>query len=145
MLPVLDYVHGQLVIHRDIKPSNIIRRKDGGGMVLIDFGAVKEINPQAANHSIAIGTKGYTPPEQYMGRPNFSSDVYALGMVAIEAATNVSPLELDRPTTDDILQWRHLAPISPELANVLDKMVAYQYGNRYQSASDVLKDLQQFL
>ncbi len=145
MLSVLDYIHGQSVIHRDIKPSNIIRCTDGGKMVLIDFGAVKEINPQAVNQSIAIGTKGYTPPEQYMGRPNFSSDLYALGMVAIEAATNTSPLELDRPTTDDILQWRHLAPLNPELANVLDKMVAYQYGNRYKSASEVLKDLQQFL
>jgi CHASE2 domain-containing sensor protein/predicted Ser/Thr protein kinase len=145
MLPVLDYIHGQSVIHRDIKPSNIIRCKDGGKMVLIDFGAVKEINPQAVNQSIAIGTKGYTPPEQYMGRPNFSSDIYALGMVAIEAATNTSPLELDRPTTDDILQWRHLAPLQPALANVLDKMVAYQYGNRYKSASEVLKDLQAFL
>lgn len=144
MLPVLDYIHGQSVIHRDIKPSNIMRRQDNDRMVLIDFGAVKEINPQAVNQSIAIGTKGYTPPEQFMGRPNCSSDIYALGMVAIEAATNVSPLELERPTTDDILQWRHLAPLRPELANILDKMVAYQYGNRYQSASDVLKDLQQF-
>jgi serine/threonine protein kinase len=133
------------VIHRDIKPSNIIRRQGDDKMVLIDFGAVKEINPQMVNHSIAIGTKGYTPPEQYMGRPNFSSDIYALGMVAIEAATNVSPLELDRPQPSDILQWRHLAPLSPELANLLDKMVAYQYGDRYQSASDVLKDLQPFL
>jgi Protein kinase domain/CHASE2 domain len=145
MLPVLEYIHGQLVIHRDIKPSNIIRRQGDGKMVLIDFGAVKEINPQMVNHSIAIGTKGYTPPEQYMGRPNFSSDIYALGMVAIEAATNVSPLELDRPQPSDILQWRHLSPLSPELANLLDKMVAYQYGDRYQSASDVLKDLQPFL
>jgi CHASE2 domain-containing sensor protein/predicted Ser/Thr protein kinase len=154
MLPVLSYIHSQSVIHRDIKPSNIIRRQEDGKMVLIDFGAVKEINPPVLapnaggkdpNHTVAIGTKGYTPPEQYMGRPNFSSDIYALGMVAIEAATNTSPSELDRPTTDDILQWRHLAPLQPELANVLDKMVAYQYGNRYQSASEVLKDLQPFL
>lgn len=145
MLPVLEYIHGQLVIHRDIKPSNIIRRQEDGRMVLIDFGAVKEINPQLVNHSIAIGTKGYTPPEQYMGRPNFSSDIYALGMVAIEAATNTSPLDLDRPQPSDILQWRHLAPLSPGLADLLDKMVAYQYGDRYQSASDVLKDLQPFL
>ncbi len=37
MLPVLEYIHGQRVIHRDIKPSNIIRRKENGQFVLIDF------------------------------------------------------------------------------------------------------------
>jgi CHASE2 domain-containing sensor protein/predicted Ser/Thr protein kinase len=145
MLPVLDYIHGQRVIHRDIKPSNIIRRPQGE-MVLIDFGAVKEINPQnASSPTVAIGTRGYTPAEQFAGRPTFSSDVYALGMVAVEAATACSPQELDVDEATGKLQWQNLAPLSPPLIALIDKMVAYHGADRYQSARDVLQALQPLL
>ncbi len=150
LLPVLEYIHSQHVIHRDIKPSNIIRSQVDQKLVLIDFGAVKEINPQLADsahgdRTIAIGTRGFTPAEQYAGRPNFSSDIYALGMIAIGAATRKNPrdLELDEKTGN--LRWQHLAPLSPELMKILDRMVAYQYINRYQSAAAVLQDLQPFI
>jgi CHASE2 domain-containing sensor protein/predicted Ser/Thr protein kinase len=141
MLPVLAYIHEQRVIHRDIKPSNIMRRKENGQLVLIDFGAVKEINPKNEKvNTISIGTLGYTPPEQFAGRPNFTSDIYALGMTAIEAATNHSPRDIE--DLDNNLQWRHLAPIDKSLADIIDKMVVFESISRYQSANEVLKDLQ---
>jgi serine/threonine protein kinase len=67
LLPVLGFIHSQHVIHRDLKPGNIIRERDRGKLVLIDFGAVKEIQPHNPDddRTIAIGTRGYTPPEQY--------------------------------------------------------------------------------
>jgi CHASE2 domain-containing sensor protein/predicted Ser/Thr protein kinase len=146
MLPVLEYIHERGVIHRDIKPSNIIRRSSDQVLVLIDFGAVKEINPQMPDAAtIAIGTRGYTPAEQYAGHPRFSSDVYALGMIAIEAATNTNPREIPLNDKTGNLDWEELSPMSPAIEAILNKMVAYQYLQRYQSATDVLHDLQLML
>jgi CHASE2 domain-containing sensor protein/tRNA A-37 threonylcarbamoyl transferase component Bud32 len=144
LLPVLGFIHSQFVIHRDLKPGNIIRDRDRGKLVLIDFGAVKEIQPQVTNdldRTIAIGTRGYTPPEQYAGQPNYTSDIYALGTIAIEALTNTHPRYLPVDETTGNLVWNDLAAVSPALARVLDKMVAYHFRDRYQSATAVLMDL----
>jgi serine/threonine-protein kinase len=77
----LVYVHENKVIHRDIKPANIMRRKDGK-LVLIDFGIVKQINNTITMKSGStkrtkplIGTLGYMPIEQAIGKPKFSSDI----------------------------------------------------------------------
>jgi CHASE2 domain-containing sensor protein/predicted Ser/Thr protein kinase len=144
LLPVLGFIHSQRVIHRDLKPGNIIRERERGKLVLIDFGAVKELQPQASkeqDRTIAIGTRGYTPPEQYAGQPNYTSDIYALGTIAIEALTNTHPryLPVDDHTGD--LIWHDLVSIDPQLMRVIDKMVAYHFRDRYQSATAVLIDL----
>lgn len=82
ILGVLAFVHQKKVIHRDIKPANIRRRQDGK-IVLIDFGAVKQISTQLANPkgtislTIGIGTPGYMPNEQANSKPKLSSDIYA--------------------------------------------------------------------
>ncbi len=144
LLPVLGFIHSQRVIHRDLKPGNIIRAHERGKLVLIDFGAVKEIQPQTEeerNHSIAIGTRGYTPPEQYAGQPNYTSDIFALGVVAIEALTSTHPRDLPVNELTGNLVWRDRAIVTPALAQILDKMVAYHFKDRYQSATAVLIDL----
>jgi CHASE2 domain-containing sensor protein/tRNA A-37 threonylcarbamoyl transferase component Bud32 len=137
LLPVLGFIHSQHVIHRDLKPGNIIRDRDRGKLVLIDFGAVKEIQPQAddRNVTISIGTRGYTPPEQYAGQPNYTSDIYAL------ALTNIHPRYLPVDDQTGNLVWRDLASVTPKIADILDKMVAYHFRDRYQSATAVLMDL----
>lgn len=64
------FVHQNNVIHRDIKPPNLIRRQGDGKIVLIDFGAVKQIGTQVVNAqgetrmTVSIGTPGYMPSEQ---------------------------------------------------------------------------------
>ncbi len=152
LLHTLEFVHGQGVIHRDIKPSNIIRRQSDAKLVLIDFGAVKEI-PQLAEDgsraelqtaaTIGIGTQGYMPNEQYAGNPRLSSDIYALGMTAIQALTGLPPSQLQKdPETEDVL-WKHRTEVSHELALVISKMVRYHFSQRYQSAHEVLEALQQ--
>jgi len=141
VLPILEYVHSEQVIHRDIKPSNIIRR-EGGSLVLIDFGAVKQIT-QAQSNTTIIGTPGYTPPEQAIGEPNYSSDIHALGMVAIQSLTGTAPRNIPRhPDTEEVM-WRDLAKpeISDALTEILQKMVHPNYKKRYQSAAEVLQDL----
>jgi serine/threonine protein kinase len=145
ILDVLRFVHQKNVIHRDIKPSNIIRREKDGKIVLIDFGAVKQVASQALDdtstlsaHTVIVGTPGYMPGEQLRGSPRTSSDVYAVGMIAIYALTGLNPalgqLPEDEQTAEIV--WRDRASISPEFASILDKMVAYDFRQRYVSATE---------
>jgi serine/threonine protein kinase len=136
-------VHSQGVIHRDVKPSNLIRRQADGHMAMIDFGAVKQIHPQAQedNFTVAIGTVGYAPPEQFIGQPRFNSDIYALGMIAIQALTGIAVKQLQRDVTTGALVWQHLATVSRPLAAILDRMTAYDFHQRYGSATEVLQAL----
>ncbi|MGK7896503.1 MAG: protein kinase, partial [Xenococcus sp. (in: cyanobacteria)] len=88
MLEILAFVHANNVIHRDIKPQNIMRRKDSR-LVFIDFGAIKEIATRPIDSSttpftFSIGTPDYIPIEQFRGKPEYSSDIYALGITAIQ-------------------------------------------------------------
>jgi serine/threonine-protein kinase len=142
VLKILEFVHQNNVIHRDIKPSNIIRRYRDQKLVLIDFGAVKEINSHFVDSTINIGTFGYTPPEQLVGRPNFCSDIYAVGIIGIQALTGLLPLEITQlPETDEVV-WHKQAQISDELAIILDKMVCYNFIQRYQTVREVIWDLE---
>ncbi|MFP5274280.1 protein kinase domain-containing protein [Coleofasciculus sp.] len=150
ILHVLAYVHEQNVIHRDIKPSNLIRRQQDGKIVLIDFGAVKQVttqfsHPQSGqtNLTISIGTQGYVPKEQLGGQPRFSSDVYAVGILGIQALTGTHPRVLrENPETGEI-QWRDLAPhVNLNLAEILDQMIRYDFRDRYQTATEALFALQ---
>ncbi|MBW4681027.1 MAG: tetratricopeptide repeat protein [Microcoleus vaginatus WJT46-NPBG5] len=146
-LKVLEFVHQQQVIHRDIKPSNLMRREADGKLILIDFGAVKQIRTKVVNSqgmtrsTVQIGTFGYMPSEQAQGRPKLSSDIYALGMIAIQALTGIFPDELqDDPETGEIC-WRNLVPVRENLADILDKMVRYDFRQRYPSATEALQAL----
>lgn len=152
VLEILEFVHGEGVIHRDINPSNIIRRKPDGKLVLIDFGSVKEVRTPLGNsqgqmlRTIAAGTPAYMPIEQFQGNPQFNSDIYATGMIGIQALTGLPAGELPKlqdsqnANTGNIL-WRQRAQVSPQLADIIDKMVHYYYGHRYQSVTQVLADL----
>lgn len=145
VLEVLAFVHEHRVIHRDIKPANIIRSTKDSRLVLIDFGAVKLMQPPSSEETelatVAIGTKGYAPPEQLAGHPRLASDIYAVGMMGIQALTGISPQELQLDPDTGNVMWRESAQVSAELAAILDKMVCYHFGDRYQSAHAVLQDL----
>lgn len=148
ILRTLAFVHEQDVIHRDIKPSNLIRRQKDGKIVLIDFGAVKEIRSLALNSgeqitgTILIGSSGYMPSEQLKGKPRFNSDIYAVGVTAIQLLTGVSPDEFEENAETGEMIWREHASISNELAVILDKMVRSYFRDRYQSVKEVLFDIE---
>ena len=147
VLDILSFVHQNNVIHRDIKPSNLIRQSDGK-IVLIDFGAVKEITNITLTEgqsnlkelTVAIGTPGYMPIEQQNGVPNFNSDIYALGMTAIHAITGCHPDQLPRYETGEI-SWQERANCSPEMAEILNKMVKISSYQRYRNTGEVINDL----
>ena len=147
ILIILEFIHQQNVIHRDIKPSNLIRRNSDGKLVLIDFGAVKEIQTLVIGAggqpkpSIIVGTDGYMPTEQLKGRPRPNSDIYALGVMAILALTGLFPGQLQEDTDTGELVWRQHAQVSRKIAHVIDKMVHSNCLKRYQSATEVLRDL----
>lgn len=146
ILDILEFVHRQKVIHRDINPRNIIRRKPDDKLVLIDFGAVKQITTQVITPSgktkftVAIGTPGYIPSEQAQGNPKFSSDIYALGILGIQALTGLSPEQLEKDADTSEIIWQHTS-VSDDFAKVLDKMVCYDFRERYRSAGIVLQAL----
>ncbi|MDZ8055819.1 MAG: CHASE2 domain-containing protein [Aulosira sp. ZfuVER01] len=156
ILQVLVFIHSYGVIHRDIKPSNLIRRKADEHIVLIDFGAVKQVQPQEQEtQTIAIGTPGYAPAEQMSGQPALNSDIYALGMIGIQALTGIHPkvfrrdtnsgaviIQVESQTNQQIWQyWWELAETTEEFARVLDKMVHLDFTQRYQSAIEVFNKL----
>ncbi|OLP20146.1 hypothetical protein BST81_01550 [Leptolyngbya sp. 'hensonii'] len=145
VLEVLLFVHSYQVIHRDIKPSNIIRRKKDNRLVLIDFGAVKQMQPplyaDREGPTVAIGTRGYAPAEQLAGHPGLNSDIYALGMIAIQALTGVQPQQLQQDQETGTVLWSHLTQATPGLVTLLERMVRYYFNERYQSASEVMQDL----
>ncbi len=145
VLSILEFVHSQGVIHRDIKPDNIIRRTADNKLVLVDFGAVKQLRTHLVTSmgqptaTIVIGTPGYMPTEQGQGKPRPNSDIYSLGIIAIQAITGVGANSLQEdPNTGELL-WQHLAPVNSKLAAVLSKMVHYHFKDRYQSAAEALQ------
>jgi serine/threonine protein kinase len=145
ILTTLAFVHEHNVIHRDLKPDNLIRRKKDNKIVLIDFGAVKEIMSTAGSmggrsqQATIIGTPGYMPIEQHRGQPKLSSDIYAVGVIAIQAITGLYPDELAiNPNTNEI-EWRDRVQVSSKLSEVIDKMVEPDFRQRYQSAGEALQ------
>ncbi len=144
LLDVLAFVHSQGVIHRDIKPGNLIRRQSDGQIVLIDFGAIKQLEQVHPPHRTGtqIGTVGFMPPEQAQGKPRPNSDLYGIGMIGISAITGHPAIGLpDDPQTGEIV-WQHLATVSHEFAQILNRLVRYHFQHRYQTVTEVQHDLQ---
>ncbi|MFB2938290.1 protein kinase [Aerosakkonemataceae cyanobacterium BLCC-F154] len=144
VLKILEFVHQEGIIHRDVNPKNLIRRKADGKLVLIDFGAVKDnlgASPRNIKSTMTVGTPGYMPNEQAGGSPKLCSDIYAVGMMGIQALTGLSVNQLEEdPHTAEIV-WKHRAKISKTLEVVLEKMVRSYFRDRYQSAIEALTAL----
>ncbi len=143
MLEVLTHVHQHQIIHRDIKPENIIQRSEDDRYVLIDFGAVKELNADESSNAdaLVVGTAGYRSPEHLRGEPGFASDIYGLGITTIQLLTRTHPSRL--PRVDDKLSWQDNSTVVPELASIIDRMICPQIADRYQSTQEVIAALQQ--
>lgn len=140
-LEILDYLHtlNPPIIHRDIKPSNLIFTPSGS-TALIDFGAIQKELSGYTGGSTVIGTTGYMPPEQLMGKATPQSDLYALGATIVFLVTHKSPSEL--PFERMQIQYEAYADISTPLKQFIDKMIASDSSKRFQTPQEALVALQ---
>ncbi|MBD2199237.1 MULTISPECIES: serine/threonine protein kinase [Calothrix] len=148
LLEILAVLHSQQYLHRDIKPSNIMLRsspdtqgkKDGGDLVLIDFGTAKEF-AQSLNGETAILSSGYSAPEQMHGAAVPQSDFFALGRTFVFLLTGYHPLEM-YDIQHNVLHWRNRTNnISSLLLNLIDWLMAPEIENRPATAQAILDKL----
>lgn len=135
----LAYLHSQKppIIYRDMKPANVMLKPEGN-IKIIDFGIAREYKEQNLADTTVLGTKGYAPPEQYSGKTDPRSDIFALGMTMHHLLTGVDPRN-GEPYAP-VRQW------NPELSEgieiIIDRCVQPASENRYQSCADLIYDLE---
>jgi len=150
IFPALGFMHENGVIHRDIKPANIMRRKQDGQLVLIDFGAVSsQVNKPSADDdpsglltNFAIGTPGFAPPEQMAMRPVYSSDLYATAMSCLYLMTGRSPKDLPHDPYTGEINWKGQVKLSDRLRVVFEKLLQQSVAQRFRSAEEALRALE---
>jgi len=145
LLPVLQFIHSQRIIHRDIKSENIIRCQQYGNVVLVDFGVSKFVTETSLGSTgTIIGSPGYAAPEQSEGKAYVCSDLYGLGTTCFHLLTKTHPKKVfSRYGNWEKYLRNHLnkSNISDVLKRVLTKLLQPDISRRYQSAEEVLQDL----
>jgi len=150
ILEILAFVHNRGILHMDIKPANIMRRNGDRQLMLIDFGSVKRTSTQVIENgeirvnpnSLVFCTPGYAPIEQLNCKPHFySSDIYAVGITAIQALTGISAIELSKDKGTVIWRDEVSSCVSDAFADFLSKMVSFDYTKRYQNAKIAREEL----
>lgn len=145
-LEVLEYIHSKGVIHRDLKPSNLIIQADKS-IKLMDFGIAHSVDGTritGADH--VLGTPIYMSPEQVIGQPiHPSADIYALGLILYERLLPGLPFPSD---VMDLMRWKATqslpplstqgCPVSPEMDEFIQRMVASSPQERFQTATSAL-------
>jgi serine/threonine-protein kinase len=134
---VLDYIHRQNppIIHRDIKPANLMVRHVNQRIVVLDFGAVKEIGTPLGTR---IGAPDYSAPEQNRGQPLTQSDLYAIGPTLIFLLTGESPHKYyGRRGQTYRFNLESVPTITPALRTIIDRLTEPLPKQRYQTAREV--------
>lgn len=148
MLGILEYIHQRGIIHRDISPDNIMQPKGRNLPMLIDFGVGKQCNDSSPNkipdnlvktphEATVVGKIGYAAHEQLQfGECSPCSDLYSLGVSTISLLTGKKPNQLINYSLE--WQWRNYIKVHDDLARIIDRLIAYNPAERYQSAKEVL-------
>lgn len=139
---VLTYLHSRPspIIYRDMKPANVMLQPSGS-VKIIDFGTAREYKKSASADTTCLGTRGYAAPEQYggMGQTDARTDLYSLGVTLYHLVTGKNPAE----PPYEILPIREVDPsLSPGLEYIIKKCTQKDPEARYQSAEELLKDLE---
>ena len=134
---VLQYLHthNPPIIFRDLKPSNIMRTPEGV-MKLIDFGVARTYKANRRKDTIAMGSAGYAPPEQYgTKQTDARSDIYALGATLLHVLTNLPPVPLQTPAPGSIR--RQNPSVDTQTEEVIIKAMALDREQRFASCAEM--------
>lgn len=155
VLSVLAFAQERGVVHGNLKPSKLIRHQKDNRLVLLDFGAIKNISQNVSSRETAplltqesATTRLYVAPEQSLGQSTFCSDHYSLGMLSIQALSGLPAEELptaQHPSfSQEVLGLLERIPhLEQGMVSLLARMVHPIPERRYQKATDILTDLEQ--
>lgn len=132
---VLEYLHERIptVIYRDLKPSNLMLTP-AGNIVFIDFGIAKVFMPK--QNQTRVVTAGYSPPEQYFGKPEVRSDLYSFGCTMFHLLTGKRPRPLQ-----PCIPSQFVEEITPRLDGLIKQCTAHTPQDRPESARSIRHNL----
>jgi hypothetical protein len=150
-LEPLAVAHSYGVRHGNLQPNSLIRRWEDNRLMLVNFNTIKQIQLSLlTRHTLfTVDVSAYEPEEQTQGFPRLASDVYAMGMMGIQALTGLHPLQFESdPQTGDWC-WqsycRDRSSLATEFVQILSRMVRHDYTQRYPSAKEALQAVQQLI
>jgi len=153
VLRALQHAHDKGIVHRDIKPQNIMLFTDGTIKVM-DFGIAKSAKEQAYTATDqAIGTVYYISPEQARGSSvDKKSDIYSVGIMLYEMLTGQKPFDADKPVSIAVMHMNDIPKrpraVNPDIPAGLEEIILRAIEkdpeDRYQSAADMIKDIESF-
>ncbi|MDQ7826213.1 MAG: serine/threonine-protein kinase [Candidatus Eremiobacteraeota bacterium] len=141
---IIEYLHEhrpEPIIFRDLKPSNVMLSAPTGRIMLVDFGIARYFNPHKLKDTQFLGTPGFSPPEQYgSGQSDQRSDIYSFGATLYFLLTD-----------GDICQYYFKMPplrrqnplVPPALESVIMKCLSLNPGERFQSMTEILMELEE--
>ncbi|RKX22446.1 MAG: hypothetical protein DRP35_01935 [Candidatus Zixiibacteriota bacterium] len=149
----LEYAHSKNIVHRDIKPANIMIQNDYQVKVM-DFGIARIDSNSMTKTGIAMGTPNYISPEQLQGLDiDNRSDIFSLGVLMYELLLSKRPFNGENITSliYSILNKEPEKPsnVKPQIPllfdHIIEKALRKKPSDRYQSASEVISDLAEFV
>ncbi|MGK2858183.1 MAG: protein kinase domain-containing protein [Thermoanaerobaculia bacterium] len=143
----LDYAHNAGIVHRDIKPGNIMLTRDDK-LKVVDFGIARMDSSSLTQAGMVMGTPSYMSPEQIMGKSvDRRSDIFSLGVVLYEMLTGQKPFKGEHATSviykivndrhASVLEHEREPTLLPDFDPILDKVLAKNPADRYQTCAEL--------